>query len=499
MKIVNNVKYVSVLLILFTLTSFLHAFSPQEEHFKSEELYDQYLSWRARGNFSRNSGTYLAKDFIRMNVLDPDKRVVSATLDSDNWIVYNMRENISILGDSYNPVDSLHKYMLETFFFRFNTREFMYIDNFVKDNNIKIIDTRKNSFAALWRILSSSRFVPIVIERDSQPGVFLVYYRSDSHFKIIFPDDLPERKVPEEVIVKPKEYYEESPPDNKKRVVVEKQKQRTRKERKDEEGKKDNLVMQRRKPLPSTYDEFYNFYDDSVPVSASTTLKQFIDENQNKTFKKKILNNKVNNVSDFLKKQFPEHHLNSHGGIHELTVDSFKNMIFGDIAIASVADDDGINIVPVNNFNINGNSIQFDNGETLRIKELNNYEIDMIADKLNYLVMEHRIIGTDLIHFIITSNDVPVTLSLYEKDDRTLYEFNSYSNMLLMLNTFWKTDGAYFSLTDVKKINNYIEIHGTLVVKRENGKVDFAECKFHLNKNFQIDLAIMVLKTNIDF
>lgn len=261
----------------------------------------------------------------------------------------------------------------------------------------------------------------------------------------------------------------------------------------------DNLVSKRRKPLPSTYEEFYNFYDDSVPVNPSTTLKQFIDKNQDKTFKKKLLNNKVNNVTDFLIRQFPKHHLTSHGGIHELKVDSFKNMIYGDIAVASVADNDGVDIIPVNNFNINGNSIEFDNGEKLVIKELNNYEIDMIADKLNYLVMEHRIIGTDLTNFIITSNDVPVTLSLYEKDERTLYEFNSYSNMLLMLNTYWKTEGSYFSLTDIKKINNYIEIHGTLVVKRENGKVDFAECKFHLNKNFQIDLAIMVLKTNIDF
>ncbi len=499
MKIVNNVKYVSMVLILFTLTSYSYAFSPQKEHFKSEKLYDQYLSWRARGNFASGSGTYIAKNFIRMNVMDKDKRLVSLTLDSDNWIVYNMRESISILGDSYNPVDSLHKFMLESFFFKFNTRDFEYVRQFVTENNISIRDSRNNSFQSLWKILSDGRFVPIVIERDNTPGVFLVYYRSDAHFKIVFPQDMPEMKVPEEIVVKKKKYYEELPPEKSKSKVIPKKRVKTEMEKQEETDKLDNLVRKRRKPLPSTYKEFYNFYDDTVPVSPSTTLKQFIDKNQDKTFKKKLLNNKVNNVTDFLAEQFPGHRLKSHGGIHELTVDSFRNMISGDITVASVADDDGVNIVPVNNFDVNGNSIEFDNGEKLLIKELNNYEIDMIAEKLNYLIMEHRIIGTELTNFIVTSNDVPVTLSLYEKDERTLYEFNSYSNMLLMLNTYWKTEGSYFSLTDIKKINNYIELHGTLVVKRDNGKVDFAECKFHLNKKFQIDLAIMVLKTNIDF
>ena len=95
-------------------------------------------------------------------------------------------------------------------------------------------------------------------------------------------------------------------------------------------------------------------------------------------------------------------------------------------------------------------------------------------------------------NFLLIHDEVASTLVVYS-DERELYEIDSYSDILLLLNKYWQDRTVYFGIESIKKINGTIEFKGFLVARAENGSCDLAEIFFHVSKEYMIDLIMVIL------
>jgi hypothetical protein len=226
------------------------------------------------------------------------------------------------------------------------------------------------------------------------------------------------------------------------------------------------------------------------------SLKEYINKNWDKKQSRELLNNKIKNAMIFLQNEFPEHDTYKEDNIYYLTnqpYDRFYCSIYLDV----FHNHDGIEISPYENFEIRNKNLVFSDGESIDLSNLSSTEIEKISPFLPHLIYEHRAVGTRLLNFLLIHDDVPTTLVL-RTDERELFEIDSYAELLLLLSNYWSDRNIYFSLTEVKKINNYIEFKGILVAEDPGQeKHDMAEIRFHLSKNYNIDLIMMVLHADI--
>jgi len=100
-------------------------------------------------------------------------------------------------------------------------------------------------------------------------------------------------------------------------------------------------------------------------------------------------------------------------------------------------------------------------------------------------------------NFLLAEDEVSTTLVVKE-DQKKIYDIYSYENLLLMLSKYWSDRTLYFSILEVKKVNNFIEFKSYLVAREpETGKYDLAEINFLLDENYKIDLIMMFLNPDL--
>jgi len=126
------------------------------------------------------------------------------------------------------------------------------------------------------------------------------------------------------------------------------------------------------------------------------------------------------------------------------------------------------------------------------MSSLSETEISVIVNYIPQLVYEHRAIGSKLMNFLLIHDQVASTLVVYS-DERELYETDSYSDILLLLNRYWQDRIVYFGIDSIRKVNGTIEFKGFLVARTESGSNDLAEIFFHVSKEYMIDLIMIIL------
>jgi hypothetical protein len=117
--------------------------------------------------------------------------------------------------------------------------------------------------------------------------------------------------------------------------------------------------------------------------------------------------------------------------------------------------------------------------------------LKQVAGYFPQLLYLHRSLGTKLFNFLLIPDEVPTTL-LIHNGKRQRLDFASYNDLLLRLHSYWKKREIYFSLQDIRQINGFIEFKGVLAAVGTD-KYEWAEIRFHLNKEYKIDMVMMSL------
>jgi len=208
---------------------------------------------------------------------------------------------------------------------------------------------------------------------------------------------------------------------------------------------------------------------------------------------RELLHNKISNIEDFFNSEFPHHQIVHKETDYSLKVEPYDQNFYGDLNLRVEQRTDGINILATNDFQFSGKEIIFENGEHIAFSRLTDHEFEQIAPFIPQLLYEHRALGSKLLNFLLIHDDIPTTLVVYG-DERELYEIDSYADLLLLLNEYWRDRILYFSLKEVNKIDGFIEFKGFLIADApEEESCDMAEILFHLDKDFKIDLIMMIL------
>ncbi len=163
----------------------------------------------------------------------------------------------------------------------------------------------------------------------------------------------------------------------------------------------------------------------------------------------------------------------------------------GDIAIKVEISEDMIDIFPQNNWELDEKTFKL-GSDKIDLSSLSETEISNIANYLPHLIYEHRSLGSKLLNFLLIHDEVPSTLIVYS-DIRELYETDSYSDILLLLNKYWQGRTIYFGIDSVKKVNGTLEFKGFLVARSQNDSNDLAEIYFHISREYMIDLIMIIL------
>ena len=105
--------------------------------------------------------------------------------------------------------------------------------------------------------------------------------------------------------------------------------------------------------------------------------------------------------------------------------------------------------------------------------------------------------GTKLLDFLLIPAPVPTTLVIRDPE-RKVMMLDSYTDLILMLSYYWSDRNIYFNIDSVKKVNNFVEMSGSLVAhEKDKEHFDFAEVLFALDENYRIDLAMFILHTAV--
>ncbi len=460
MEMSNKMKKSLVILLLCVFFYPLVSFEPKPSNFINNYQYALYISWINKGNFKTDTPANFSEQKVEKLFYDKNNKKIKIEYDWKNWKITNQREKLitsNYLSSNY-PEAVLY---LESLVYRLNAADSIFLFDFMNFTKIKVQYTGLADNEALKRLWKDFKNTRVSLKCTEQPvfdeendETIFILFSEETEIKIIFPE-----------FIEPLKYL----------------------------GNKEAAVI-----LPEIYMKKYPTHP-KLPekyIMEKLSLKEYINKNWDKKQSRELLNNKIKNAMIFLQNEFPEHDTYKEDNIYYLTnqpYDRFYCSIYLDV----FHNHDGIEISPYENFEIRNKNLVFSDGESIDLSNLSSTEIEKISPFLPHLIYEHRAVGTRLLNFLLIHDDVPTTLVL-RTDERELFEIDSYAELLLLLSNYWSDRNIYFSLTEVKKINNYIEFKGILVAEDPGKeKHDMAEIRFHLSKNYNIDLIMMVLHAEI--
>ncbi len=462
-------KYFSVL-IIFGFAAFLLAFEPLAKDYINNYQYELYNSWIRKGDFKINFPAVITQQKVSKQFQSKSKKPVKVVYLWENWKIYEQREILPFSDVLKSPEFGVYADFLEDFTYHLNCDDFTFLEDFIDFSKISFLYSNKNDFAALTSLFENyetQRFNVSRIESFSKEERFgvRVYSIEDDLVEFLFPES-------EEL----------------KQLLKEQKKLEAEKIIKIKPEKKEKLIPEiEKKIIPEIEEKIYK-----KPIS-ELSLEEYVEHYYEKKQTKELLHNKIKDVNSFLKEEFPNHQIQNHENGYFLTKSSFMENFSADISCYEKQTKDGINIVPDTFFEISEKQVRLKTNDKIDLSNLTDEEAENMAPFLAQLIYEHRTIGTCLLNFFLIHDGVPTTLVVNGKS-RELYEVYSYANLLLMLNYFWKDRNVYFDLQDVKKVNGYIEFKGYLIADDPQSETyDMAEIRYHLDKNYKIDLIMMFL------
>ncbi len=486
-----KIKLIIFYLMLFVLN--LWAFQPQEADFVSNYQYRLYISWLTKTGVSTQAAAGFSQDKVVKIFTYKDKQIIVEYPWENHKITKQLQKleiNLKIRSD-FTIDEYLH--YTENLVYRLNSSDKQFAADFLNDKIVFRYNQKEGNIAfdEFWRIYSKTVIIPDDIEIISSEKFGFRVPFLDDYFEILFSTDIDLEKLSAELSKKESktkdalEFLEEAKPKEKKPVE---EIEPTKTMPKEKERINDNISPKNKIELP-----IENNFDNKI---YNLPIADFIRKAHNVRQSKELLNNKIDDVAAFLKKQFPQCEQQQIDDLFYLKRGKFLDFN-GDIFVQKEITDDCINILPYYDYQLENSKLILPNGEEVDVSDLSMEEIDAIAKSILQLIYSHRAIGTKLINFLLIHDDVPTTLIVHS-DERELYNIYSYANLLLMLSKYWENSQVYFNLHEVKKVNGKIELVGYLVADDNSGKYDLAEIWFRLDEDYRLDLIMMMLYQQLE-
>ncbi len=443
-----KMKKYFIILIILLLGCWLKAYDPSKVDFASDYQFALYRSWLEYTNLPGSTPAGFKPDMItRIFTLDSGE-VIDVEYDWKEHRIYNQREILKnkVRGD----ISPEKLFLLESLVYRINTADNMFIDDFLKITRIELFeDNIRIEKPREWLDKKfPEKIVVISIKSSDISSSQIILITDTMKITVLFPEKM----------IKIYDIFHQEP----------------------------TLSL----PIIIEPEIVIKEIETDIP------LANYLLSRLNDPPRRELLQNKIKNPGMFLRQEFPHHTLNMDNNSAYLLGGTYEDVLLSNLALTFHRSSDGIEFHPDNNYRIEGNSIYFEDDESFYLPACEDHELDMIAPFLAQLIYEHRSIGTRLLNFLLIHDDVPTTVVI-RTEERLVHEIDSYADLLLILNDHWKHRQIYFSLSEFKKVNNYIEFKGLLIAEDQNGDAkDSAEIWFHLNSDYRIDLIMMILFPN---
>lgn len=452
----NKIDKMTIIFIFLLFVAEVLAFQPKPTDFITQYQWELYRSWLQKGDFRPNVPADITKKRISKKFRHNGYEINVAYEMEDFKIV---RQAESLFSDAQRRRQPLCGY-IEQFIYRLNTREKDYLADF-HDPEILMISYKDRSgddlLDTLWQDYGNQRFnvseVFVLPERDNE---ILVVSANRDTLSFLSPEPHSLR-----AFIRETELREPVEPPIK-RVPP---------------------------PVPAPVVPEYK------PEIRS--LNEILQNYHQVRQPRELLHNKVSEVTSFLRREFPHHNLDMDEENYTLSLQPASEVLYGDIVLQKRILPDGIELIPANAYQVDAEQYRFPSGEILDLGELSEDEIAHISPYLAQLVYQHRCIGSDLLNFFLIYDDVPTTV-IVEKDERHLYELDSYANLLLILSKYWQQALIHFSIIEVAKMQDNIEFRGILRAMHQNGQEEFAEIRFLLDQNYKMDYTFMVIHPQME-
>jgi len=449
----NKMKNIFIVLFIVLLAFNLEAFEPQTSDFENSYQFNMYQSWLEKGSFKPNfPGDFSVKKIVKY--YETEERTIVTEFDWENWKIYQQRELIPA-ADKLKTSFPKSAEMLESFIYRLNCAKPEFIKDFTSNSKIKLPDC---NIVQLWEKYKSERVTVDSLQYGKQNGsIHLTLFINQKKLQLLLPTngiDISELREFEQVAESPK----------------------------------------------SKFSDEVAIWDYSVtsPKAKPKNLLDFIRINKDISQMRELLHNKIDNVDDFLQGEFPNSTYEQDETISYIDSGMFNDIFHSSIFTQFKKSEDGTDIYPLNDYQIEGNNIQLPSGESIPTSGLNQQDMNIMGERLPHLVYEHRALGSKLLNFLLIHADVPTTLVL-NGAEREIFDLPSYANLLLIISEYWQDYKVYFNMDEVTRVDGYIEMKGTLLgIPQNESKGDMAEVRFHLNKEFKLDLIMISLYIDVE-
>lgn len=448
----NKMKNIFIVLFIVLLALNLEAFEPQASDFENSYQFNMYQSWLEKGEFKPNfPGDFSVKKIVKY--YETEKRTITTEFDWENWKIYQQRELIPA-AEEFKLNFPQSAAMLESFIYRLNCAKPDFLRDYASNSKIQC---SKGDVIMLWNMFKSERVTLDSLHYGSQKGsILLTLFINQKEISILFPAnviDISRLREFEQVADSPASSY------------------------------RDNLAE---------WD-----YSTTLTKIEPDNLIEFIRMHKDTSQIRELLHNKIDDVGEFLQNEFPQATFEQDGTIYYLNSGMFNESIYSSILTQSKKSEDGVDIYPLNDYKVSENNIQLPSGELIPTSGLSKYDMNLMGERLPHLIYEHRALGSKLLNFLLIHADVPTTIVL-NGEDREIFDLPSYANLLLIISKYWKDYKVYFNMDEITRIEGYIEMKGTLLgVPPNSTNNEMAEVRFHLNKEFKLDLIMLSLYIDV--
>ncbi len=450
-------NFYKILIIIFIfITMKLYGFEPKVNDFINSYQYELYQSWLETEKLDGDLPAGFTSEKVVRNFKDKNGREINVEYDWQNWKIRTQREMVPFLyylDDEQKIKPYIH--FLERFIYRLNCNDKMFIIDLVDHDKIILEykeQTGENALNLLWEDHPVPRIKlrPVELTANADTLGFKIISDKMDEFKISFPRVYNIKEIisgiREREFAKSDEFF---PP------IIEPEKKEIKQQIED-----------------LSLAEYIRKYFETPP-------------------RRELLHNKIKDIHEFLTGEFQNHSISSEQNLWCLEIEKFEGKLDGDISLKVEIGTDIVDIFPQNDLELEGKTMKLGT-DIIDMSSLSETEITAIANYIPHLIYEHRAIGSKLMNFLLIHDEVASTLVVYS-DKRELYETDSYSDILLLLNEYWQDRTVYFGIDSIKKINGTIEFKGFLVARSQSGSCDLAEVFFHVSKEYKIDLVMMVL------
>lgn len=532
------------ILLAFACVNFLFGFTPTRNNFVSNYQYDLYRSWLQKGNFTTQESASLKRDMIVKQFGNEANITVQYYLK--NGKITDQQEALSyIFTSSQEKQFQPFVNYIQSFIYKLNANNVRFYTDLMELKHFQLRYKQTKGIKAeqlLWQDLQGNRLTisPLEFKVTSDQIIIEAKTMEDHIINWIFPINFDLQKAKKEIEQMEDRfslYLEHKSElmsqenmiltalnftDNKLTPSPQKMKQKQNIDMSNEQieipisSNDKSLVSNNKVIQPKKRNETAN--EQKISVAADTTtvrierpestlvpkqefyagmpLNEYLQNYLYTDVSRELLHNKISDPIFFLAEEFKDYQIETQGDSIFLTGKILKQDFSPELKLQFFQDEDGIRFQSLSQYQLKNQILHLSQHDKIDLSALSNEEAEIIGSRLPQLIYEHRSLGTKLLNFLLVHDNIPSTL-IVQNSERTIYEKESYADLLLLLNRYWNYCNVYFKIDTIKKVNGSVEMLAYLIANySETGKNDIAEIRFLLDDNYTISLIMMVLHPN---